>query len=281
MREAVHLRLKIMDNLWGCQVPARVRAVRALAVALVVPMLLAGLSAGPVLAAYRARLPHKGKRVVPSRPANRPAAGKPKQVDWPATPGQAGAAALQSEKAAAMNRAYSLRDQALNEQLSGDYGLAMRHLLEATQMAAIYYGKPSGAEALLYLDLARVAEQAGQHEVARQAYGQWLERTPESPEARLRYSALLAKLGLVAEATSQARKAIELDPADARTHLMLALLLEHQGKLKEARAARASLRALLEARPTRCPPEPAGRSGAAGDLSGRDDELNEAPMGLP
>ncbi|HEY9869749.1 MAG TPA: tetratricopeptide repeat protein [Candidatus Obscuribacterales bacterium] len=281
MREAVHLRLKMMDNGRRCQLPAKVRAVKALAVALVVPMFLAGACPGPVLGAHRARPSHKGKRVVPFRPAKRPAAGKPGKVDWRATPSEGRAAAEQAEKAAAMNRAYSLRDQALNEQLSGDYGLAVRHLLEATQMAAKYYGKPSGAEALLYLDLARVAEQAGQHEVARQAYVQWLERTPSSPEARLRYSALLAKLGLVAEATSQARKAIELDPADPRAHLLLALLLERQGKLEEARAARVSSRALLEARPASRPPEPQGRSGAVADPGLSDEESDEVPMGLP
>jgi tetratricopeptide (TPR) repeat protein len=270
-----------MDNGRRWQLPARVRAVKALAVVLAVPVFLAGVCPEPVLATHRARPPQKGKRVVPSRPAKRPAAGKPKQADSRAAPSETGAAAEHAEKAAAMNRAYSLRDQALNEQLSGDYGLAVRHLLEATQMAAKYYGKPSGAEGLLYLDLARVAEQAGQHEVAGQAYMQWLERTPASPEARLRYSALLAKLGLVVEATSQARKAIELAPADPRAHLMLALLLEHQGKLEEARTARASSRALLEARPAIRAPEPEGRAGAPGDLGGGDDEFDEVPMGLP
>jgi len=182
------------------------------------------------------------------------------------------------------NRIYSLRDQGLNEQLAGDYGPALRHLMEATQLSSAYHVRPTATESLLYLDLADCAEQAGLPALARQAYGQLLERSPRSSEAHIRLGRLLARLGHVREATSAARQAIALDPASPKAHLLLALLLEHQGELAEARAERDSSRALLESRPINRRPEPEVKASEAssGDFTPTGpEELDEGPPGLP
>lgn len=224
----------------------------------------------------RARTPRK----VPARRASNVRSQPPLPV---VSTGQAGDR-IKVEKNAIASQVYSLADQALNLQLAGDYGLAARQLMEATQLSESYFGRPSPAQALLYLDLARAAEQAGQLELAKHAYAQGLERKTDSGEAHLRLAGLLARLGQIGEATAEARKAVSLDPADARAHLMLALLLERQGRLAEARAERESSWALLKAYPQARPPEVQLQSPdfQAGDLDRTGPEApDKMPFGLP
>jgi Flp pilus assembly protein TadD len=156
--------------------------------------------------------------------------------------------------------------------------------MEEVQLSSSYHVRPSATESLLYLDLAACAEQAGLSSVARQAYGQLLERSPRSSEARIRLGGLLARLGQVREATSVARRAIELDPASPRAHLLLSLLLEHQGALTEARTERDSSRALLQSRPVIRRPEPEAKTtqGESGDFTpSGPEEIDQGPLGLP
>ncbi len=190
---------------------------------------------------------------------------------------------VQLDKGVIMAKIYSLRDRGLNEHLAGNHGWAVRRLLEATQLSSTYHGKPSATETLLFLDLATCAEQAGLSSVALQAYAQWLDRAPRSSEARIRLSGLLARQGQVREATRVARKAIEFDPPSPRAHLLLALLLEHQGELSEARMERESSRALLESRPQTRKPEPEIKTTdvETGDFTPSGPEnFDEIPLGL-
>jgi tetratricopeptide (TPR) repeat protein len=143
-------------------------------------------------------------------------------------------------------RAYRLRDQALNEQLKGDHGLAVKHLLDATQLTSQYYGKSTPQEALLYFDLGVAASQAEQNELARQSFQQCLERNPDMSEAQMRLAMVLARQGKQAEALSYARQAVELQPEDSRAHLVLSLLLERQGHAAEAKAEKDKARRLAK-----------------------------------
>lgn len=144
-------------------------------------------------------------------------------------------------------RAYRLRDLALNEEQKGDHGLAVKHLMDATQLSTQYYGKPVSQEALLYFDLGIAAAAAEQNDVAREAFQQCLERKPDMSEAQMRMAMVLARQGKQAEALTYARQAVELQPEDARAHLVLSLLLERQGKLEEAKSEKAKARQLAKA----------------------------------
>jgi tetratricopeptide (TPR) repeat protein len=144
-------------------------------------------------------------------------------------------------------RAYRLRDQALNEQMKGDHGLAVKHLLDATQLSTLYYGKSVPQEALLYFDLGVAASGAEQNDVAREAFRQCLERDPKMSEAQMRLAMVLAREGKQAEALTYARQAVELQPEDSRAHLVLSLLLERQGQVAEAQAEKDKARRLAKA----------------------------------
>lgn len=168
-----------------------------------------------------------------------------------ATKGTAGSATGSYESdTGLLRRVYALRDLALNEKMRGDYGLAVKHLMEAAQLSSQYYQKPSANESLLYMDLAGAAEAAGQDDVAGQAYIQCIERASGSAEARMRYSQLLARRGHTEEALSQARQAVASQPANPEAHMLLGLLLEGQGEAAAAAQAKQRARSLLESRPS-------------------------------
>jgi len=233
-------------------------------------------------------------KASPAKTKGKPPAGKSPGTAT-ASPAPAGKAkpGAEAEKPAAppdkslLVRAYALRDRALNEKLRGDYGLAVKHLIESTQLTSQYYAKPSPVETLLYMDLGAAAESAGSNEVARQAYLQCVGRSPSSPEVRLRLAQLLARMGQSSDAIAEARKAIELGPADPRAHHLLSLLLERKGETQEANLARERSRALLEARPPARsePPEPLSEDADArpadGQKTAEPDVLEDEPLGLP
>jgi Flp pilus assembly protein TadD len=147
-------------------------------------------------------------------------------------------------------KAYQLRDQALNEQMRGDLGDAVKHLSEATEISNEYYqGEPNPAESQLYFELAVAAEAAGQNILADKSYGESIKRNPKATEPRLRSATLTAKLGNLEKAIAEARLASGADQADPRPHNLLSLLLEHKGDFEEAATERARAKALLFAKP--------------------------------
>lgn len=196
-----------------------------------------------------------------------------------------------------LSKAYQLRDQALNEQMRGDLGDAVKHLSEATEISNEYYqGEPNPAEAQLYFELAVAAEAAGQDDLAGKSFAECIKRNPRAAEPRVRYAALLAKLGNAEQAISEARLAAGADPADPRPHSLLAVLLERKGELEEADAEKARTKDLLSARPVP-KPEPCRVKTAEPIISGEppdsperseseqskdSDELpSDTPLGLP
>lgn len=194
-------------------------------------------------------------------------------------------------------KAYQLRDQALNEQMRGDLGDAVKHLSEATEISNEYYqGEPSPAEAQLYFELAVAAESAGQNALADKSFSESIKRNPRAAEPRVRYATLLAKLGNAEQAIAEARLATGADPADPRPHSLLAVLLERKGELEEADAEKARAKALLSARPVPKPepcrvktaePIPAGEppdlpESSESQRSKDSEELPaDTPLGLP
>jgi Flp pilus assembly protein TadD len=151
-----------------------------------------------------------------------------------------------------LSKSYKLRDQALNEQMRGDLGEAVRHLREATEISGEYYqGERSPTEATLYYDLAVAAEAAGQTDLAVQSYRQCIERNAKMPGVRVKLALLLAKQGETEEAMGEARKAADSDPEDPRPHHLMGLLLERKGDIVGARQEQDRSKALLDAKPVR------------------------------
>ncbi len=188
-----------------------------------------------------------------------------------------------------LGKVYSLRDRALNEEMRGNYGDAVKQLSQAVEISNQYYGgKPSPAESQLYMELGKAAEEAGQDDLAKRSYGESLNRNPNCTDVRVRLAALLAKTGDPVGAAEQARKAVALDPDDPRAHHLLGLLLEKQGDLEAARAEKAKSKALLRAgarhKPARL--EPGAEPDKAGDKGEPGEQAPEEippdmPLGLP
>jgi len=151
------------------------------------------------------------------------------------------------ERTKALSKAYALRDLALNEVLNGDYGLAVKHLAQATQFSRDYYYNGSPAEALLYLDLAQAAEKAGQDDLAQRSFAEAANLNPHLFEGHLGLARLHARLNHPTQALEEARKATAQAPSDPRAHLVLSLILERQGQIAEAHAEKAKAQKLLEA----------------------------------
>lgn len=152
-------------------------------------------------------------------------------------------------------RAYRLRDEALNDEIQANYGLAVKKLMDATQLSAQYYPTGSPAEALLYYELGRVAQQADRKDVAKQAFLQALERKPDLVDARVNLALIYAAEGRHAEALDNVRRAISAEPENSRAHLALSMLLEKQGNAAEAQSEKSESRRLIEPDAQKKPPE--------------------------
>lgn len=84
---------------------------------------------------------------------------------------------------------------------------------------------------------ARKAAQAGNLDEARQQYARAIAVSPESPFLYRELGAVQRRQNETAGALESFRKAVELDPADARSHLQISELLEAKGDLDGAIAA--------------------------------------------
>jgi len=187
-------------------------------------------------------------------------------------------------------KSYALRDQALNEQIRGDFGDAVKHLSEAAEISAEYYqGKPSPTEAQLYFELAVAAENAGQNDLARKSYEDCLARNPKLADVRVRLATLLAKTGDSDQAITEARRAAEIDASDPRPHHLLGILLERKGDLNEAELEKSKTRALLGAKPSHRPEQEKKESAPSklpeenepGETEPSEIPPADMPLGLP
>jgi tetratricopeptide (TPR) repeat protein len=91
---------------------------------------------------------------------------------------------------------------------------------------------------------ARDAARSGNFDEARQAYARAIDASPESPFLYRELGVVQRRLNDAAAALASFRKAVELDPTDARSHLQISELLEASGDVDGAiAAAEAALRA--------------------------------------
>ena len=152
---------------------------------------------------------------------------------------------------APMSQIYRLRDLAINEDLGGDFGLAMKHFKEATALLSSFSGNHGPTDVLAFYAMGRTAEDAGQFETAKQSYIEALNHDSRFVDIHLRLASLLAKTGQTKQAISEAQKACDIDPTDPRGHFMLGLLFEHIGQLADAKQEKEKARNLLGAFPTK------------------------------
>ncbi len=135
------------------------------------------------------------------------------------------AKAQAADQAGSLAKVYALRDQALNDQLRGNYGLAYEELKQACLLASAHWSRHKPVMESLYFELATAAELAGKQEEALEALHDCLACKPDHVKARLKLARLLARAGKLEEAVVEARKAVSQAPGDAEAEALLNLLL--------------------------------------------------------
>lgn len=91
---------------------------------------------------------------------------------------------------------------------------------------------------------ATAAVESGRWDAARVAYEQAIAASPDSPFLYRDLASVELRAGRPDAAAEQARRAIELDPADARAHVLLGQVLDQQGDAPAALAAYEKARSL-------------------------------------
>jgi hypothetical protein len=153
-----------------------------------------------------------------------------------------------TQDASSLTHVYRLYDEGLNARLSGNYELATRKLLEASNS---YVSTKSGLtlEAMIDFELGQAAEAGGNVSVAADAYTRCLRIKPNLIEASFHLSSMLMKAGELKAALGRARETVAANPADPAAHELLALVLDKSGLGEDAKLERNKAQVLLHSQP--------------------------------
>lgn len=161
-----------------------------------------------------------------------------------------------------MAHAYSLYDSGANARVTGNYADAIDKLNQSARLfnnANDYQhgGTASTLEAMVHFELGLAAEGAQDFGLARDSYQRCLIIRPTFTQASVRLVDMLARTGQSPLALAKAQEAVNANPADPRSHLLLALMFEKTGRTDMARVSRETAKRLLVA-PTSPPKERTG-----------------------
>lgn len=135
-----------------------------------------------------------------------------------------------------LSKAYDFYDQALNARLAGDYDAALHN---ASQALDLLGGNESTTLRInVEYELARAAEGKGDLALARRYYARSLTDEPKFVSCAIALAKLLQRQGELSTALQVAKDAVAHNENDARTHILLAILLEKTGFVKESQAER-------------------------------------------
>lgn len=148
-----------------------------------------------------------------------------------------------------MAHAYSLYDAGANARLAGNYADAIDKLNQSARLfnnANDYqHGGSSTLESMVHFELGLAAEGIQDFGLARDSYQRCLLIRPGFTQASIRLVDMLARIGQGPLALAKAQEAVYANPADPRSHLLLALMLEKTGRGDLARTSRETAKRLL------------------------------------
>ncbi|HNA72737.1 MAG TPA: hypothetical protein PKW73_05340 [Candidatus Obscuribacter sp.] len=141
-----------------------------------------------------------------------------------------------------LSQAYQLYDQALSQEIIGNYGASLDKLTEALSLldqarSHQRQGVPSTMEAMGFFELGRVAEADGDFRLARDSYSHCWKASPQFVEAYVCGSLLQARLGNLELARALALEGKNSVGADERLETLLKSLNARLGPLPASQPA--------------------------------------------